>query len=103
VLSKVKADLCYGWGPEALVCQKYWKGAYVADSPQGSYSVLRRLFLSFGAGGMIALDYLYGRGFIFKYNSTEEVLVNGNIYGFSSVDIPLILWNPRFLIDLILK
>ncbi|UXD22909.1 hypothetical protein IPA_09535 [Ignicoccus pacificus DSM 13166] len=103
VVKSTNTTTCYGWGPEALICMNVTDVSSIADSPQGSYELMRSYLSTFGAGGYLALEYLYGKGLLFKYAQSNKLLVNGKLYGFSNRDVPLLLWSPEVLLKLIVK
>ena len=93
ILNKyVKADLCYGWGPEALYCQCYSNSTKILDNPMGGYEYLSKFVKEFGIGGYFALAYLLKTHHVIKAHLAEGIYVNGTLAGFSDSDVPTLAW-----------
>ena len=88
----VRADMCYGWGPEALYCMYYGKGTKVLDNPMGSYEYLKMEAKEFGIGGYLALNYLLQNHRIIRYPLKEGIFVNNTLIGFSEPSLPTLAW-----------
>ena len=89
---KVRANLCYGWGPEALYCSSYGKGTKVLDNPMGSYEYLEKEVDEFGVGGYLALNYLLENHRIIRHPLRSGIFVNNTLIGFSDPSLPTLAW-----------
>jgi hypothetical protein len=56
-----------------------------------------------GIGGYLALEYLRGKGSLIKMGSSNAILIDSHVYGYNNGELPIIIWAPEVLVELLSK